>query len=404
MNTKRRDNKNRLLQNGESQRSDGRYMYKYVDLRGETKYVYSWRLVMSDATPKGKKDDIPLREKEKLIKKELELGIHSKDGEITVLDLVEKYCAQKTGVRQSTLAGYGTVINILKKDNFGYRKIKDIKMSDARTWLIYLQAHGRSYSSIHTIRGVLRPAFQMAVDDDVLVKNPFNFQLNTVIVNDSVTREAITKKQERLFLKFIHDDNHFKRYYEGMYILFRTGLRISEFVGLTINDIDFEKKCINVSRQLIRTSKMQYMIEKPKTESGNRCVPMTDEVCECFKRIIKNRKAPKKEVEVDGISGFLYYDKTGKPMIALHWEKYFHYACEKYNKIYKEPMPKITPHVCRHTFCSNMAKSGMYPKMLQRIMGHSDIGVTMDTYTHMDFDDLKNELESVYKKDENEKL
>lgn len=75
---------------------------------------------------------------------------------------------------------------------------------------------------IHTIRGVLRPAFQMAVDDDIIVKNPFGFQLAGVVVNDSVTREAISKDQMRKFLKFVHDDVVYCKYYEVVYILFHT--------------------------------------------------------------------------------------------------------------------------------------------------------------------------------------
>ena len=96
-----------------------------------------------------------------------------------------------------------------------------------------------------------------------------------------------------------------------------------------------------------------------------------------------------------GKSGFLYLDKNDMPMVALHWEKYFQHICEKYNSIYKVQMPKITPHVCRHTFCSNMAKSGMNPKTLQYIMGHSDIGVTLNTYTHIGFEDAQEELQRV---------
>lgn len=83
------------------------------------------------------------------------------------------------------------------------------------------------------------------------------------------------------------------------------------------------------------------------------------------------------------------------PMVALHWEKYFQHICEKYNKIYKAEMPKVTPHVCRHTFCSNMAKSGMNPKTLQKIMGHSDIGVTLNTYTHVGFEDIQKEMKKI---------
>lgn len=65
---------------------------------------------------------------------------------------------------------------------------------------------------------------------------------------------------------------------------------------------------------------------------------------------------------------------------------------ERYNDIYRVQLPKITPYVCRHTYCSNMAKAGMNPKTLQYLMGHSDIGVTMNTYTHLGLEDAEGEL------------
>ena len=278
-------------------------------------------------------------------------------------------------------------------DPFGKLRIDKVHLSDAKTWLIKLQqTDGKGYSSIHSIRGVLRPAFQMAVDDDLIRKNPFGFELASVIVNDSVPREAITRQQERELLKFIKEDKHFSRYYDAIYILFHTGLRISEFCGLTFSDIEFKQMRIKVDHQLQRTTEMQYVIQEPKTESGIRYIPMSEEVAACFRRIIANRTAPKVEPMVDGHVGFLFLDKNDRPMVALHWEKYLEHIVEKYNKIYRIPMPKVTPHVCRHTFCSNMAKSGMNPKTLQYIMGHSDISVTLNVYTHVQFYDAQAEL------------
>lgn len=396
MSVKRRDNKNRILRNGESQRSDGRYAYVYVDDNGKQKFLYSWKLENTDKVPQGKRDCISLRDKIKMLKKDLDDGIVSNGGDMTVLQLVQKYVGQKTGVRHNTQANYNFVINIIKKEDFGAKRIDKVKLSDAKEWLIKLQADGRGYSTIHTVRGVVRPAFQMAVDDDLIRKNPFEFMLATVVVNDSVTREAITRKQERTFLEFVKNDKHFCKYYDGIYILFHTGLRISEFVGLVKSDIDFENRKIKVEHQLQRKRDMEYIIEDTKTPSGVRYVPMTDEVKECFQRIIENRKKPKTEPMIDGKSGFLYLDKNNMPMVALHWEKYFQHICEKYNSIYKVPLPRITPHVCRHTFCSNMAKSGMNPKTLQYIMGHSDIGVTLNTYTHVGYEDAQKEMERVH--------
>ena len=214
-----------------------------------------------------------------------------------------------------------------------------------------------------------------------------------MLVNDSVTREAISREDERRFLKFVQEDSHFNRYYDGMFILFKTGLRISEFCGLTIRDIDFKNRILNIDHQLQRASNMEYVIQSTKTSSGTRRIPMTDEVAEAFKRIIENRRKVKVEPAIAGYTGFLYLDKNNMPMVALHWEKYFQHAVQKYNSIYKLQLPKITPHVCRHTFCSNMAKSGINPKTLQYLMGHSEIGVTLNTYTHIKEEDAKAELE-----------
>ena len=390
-NAKRRDSKGRVLQMGENQLDDGRYVYRYTNPYGQRKTVYSWRLTASDPMPAGRRKDKSLREKIKDIEKQLRLEICCED--ITVCELVEKYLMTKTGVKHSTQTGYKFVQNILAKEPFGQRKIASIKTSDAKIFLIKMQEDGRGYSTIHTVRGVLRPAFQMATDDDMIVKNPFQFELHTVVVNDSVKRDALTREQERKYLQFILEDDHYSQYYDAIYILFKTGLRISEFCGLTIKDIDFKKKVIKINHQLQRTSDMRYICEKTKTENGVREVPMTPDVVDAFKRIIKMRPKPKIEPVVDGYSGFLFLDKNGKPKVALHWEKYFQLSVAKYNKIYRVQLPQITPHVCRHTFCTNMAKSGMNPKVLQYIMGHGDISVTLDTYTHIKSEDAIAEME-----------
>lgn len=387
----RKDGKGRILRRGEGQRPDGRYYYKYTDAKGRTRYKYSWTLTTHDLPPKGKKSGPCLREIEKQVQRDLFDRVAP--GGMTVLELVEKYVATKTAVRPTTRAGYRTVMNFLAKDEFGSRRIGDITTLDAKNWLIYLQGElGKSYSAIHSIRGVLRPAFQFAEEDDLIRRNPFSFELATVLVNDAIAREALSPQDERRFLDFIRGDKHYSRYYEAFYILFNTGLRISEFCGLTKSDLDFENGSIRVSKQLQRSSDMGYYIERPKTKSGERYVPMSDEVRECFKAILQKRGNPPVEPIVDGVSGFLFLDKNGMPKVAMHWEKYFQLSLRKHNSIYKQELPKITPHVCRHTFCSKMARKGMDPAKLKYIMGHSDISVTYNTYTHLGFEDVRNDM------------
>ena len=270
--------------------------------------------------------------------------------------------------------------------------MREIKTSDAKLFLIKLQQEdGLKYSTITTIRGILRPAFQMAMDDDIIVKNPFQFELIGVLYNDSVTRQGITKDQMRKFMKFVHDDVVYCKYYEVVYILFHTGMRISEFCGLTIKDLDMEKRIINIDHQLVRVG-MKLYVQSTKTNAGTRKLPMTQVVFECFQAILEDRGTSKKEKMVDGYAGFLFLDKNGLPEVAMHWEHRFNHMVNRYNEIYKVQMPNITPHVCRHTYCSNMARARMNPKTLQYLMGHSDIGVTMNTYTHLGFDDAKDEM------------
>ena len=224
--SKRRDDKGRVLQQGEWQEPSGRYRYKYTDSLGKRKILYSWRLTESDKMPEGKRSDSSLREKERKVQSLQMQGITG--SKLTVLELVERYLSLKTGVKHNTLANYNFVVNVLKKEEFSHKRVDDVKLSDAKIFLIKLQRDGRGYSSIHSIRGVLRPAFQMAVDDDLILKNPFGFELGTILVNDSQKREAVSLEDEARFLEFVKNDPHYNRYYDAFYILFKTGLRISD--------------------------------------------------------------------------------------------------------------------------------------------------------------------------------
>ena len=163
-------------------------------------------------------------------------------------------------------------------------------------------------------------------------------------------------------------------------------MRVSELCGLTKDDLDFENRKIKVDHQLVRERGGKYYVEKTKTESGRRFIPMTDSVCESLKNVLKRRAHPKREWIIDGYKGFLFLDKDDKPYVALHVEHHMQWATQKYRRLYSDdPLPKITPHVLRHTFCTNMANAGMDLKSLQYLMGHSDASVTMNVYTHASY-------------------
>lgn len=170
---------------------------------------------------------------------------------------------------------------------------------DAKEWIVGLQKKGKGYSSIHSIRGVLRPAFALAAESDFIRKNPFDFELKEVLINDSSKRDAVEPSVEKRFLDFVKNDETYRECYDGMFILFKTGLRVSELSGLTLRDIDMKERTININHQLQTTGHKGKYIEETKTNAGTRILPMTEEVYEAFQRVLANRKAPKVEQIID---------------------------------------------------------------------------------------------------------
>ncbi|MCD8214692.1 MAG: site-specific integrase [Clostridiales bacterium] len=395
MSEKRRDNKKRILRTGESQRQDGRYAYKYIDIKGKTRFIYSWRLEETDKLPKGKRPCEALRIAEKHIQQETDKGLIPDGDGLTVVELVERYASQKVGVKTKTKLAYEWAIRYLEKDDFGYVKISKIKQSDAKEFCMKLQNEGKKSSTVKSFKGVLKPAFQMAIDDDLLLKNPFCFKTNTIIVNNSQKRVALTDDQEKRFMDYIKN-SRFSIHYDAIYILLHTGMRISEFCGLTFKDIDLTEKTIDINHQLLRKPNSGpyggAYVEATKSKSGTRILPMTDDVVVCFKNLLKNRPSPKIEPMVNGKTGFINLNRKGKPTTAVDWQQYFVRIVRSYNKSHTVQLPQITPHICRHTYCSRQARSGMSPKALQYLMGHSSISITLNTYTHLSLENIAEEV------------
>lgn len=372
MSEKRRDKKGRVLRNGESQRADNSYQYRYTDPHGRRKYVYAPTLE-------------ELRAKENTIIRDLNDGIDYAGGEISVTELVERYMGIKRGLRKNTMRAYGAAVNRVKKSYFGHMKVRDVKLSDAKKWFVSLHDAGMKQNTIGVIQSIIRPAFEMAVDDDIIRKNPFKFTLSDLIPNDALTRNALTKKQQDAFLNFVLEHCH-AHCYDEMVILLETGMRVSEMYGLTKSDIDFKKRRIYIRRQLCRTAEKPYFVTSPKTKSGIRVVPMTDSVYMAFRNVVEHRGKPKIEMIVDGYSGFLFLDKDKRPKVAMHLENYMRGLQKRYLKSHGNTLPTITPHVLRHTFCTNAQQAMLDVKSLQYIMGHSTASVTLDVYTHSNYE------------------
>lgn len=394
MSEKKRDNKGRILKTGESQRADGRYLYKYIDTLGETQSIYSWKLVSTDKVPAGKRDCISLREKEQEIRKDLDDGIDTIGKKMTLCELYAKQNAQKGNVKKSTQTQRKRLMEILRADRLGSTSIDSIKPSDAKEWAIRMKENGYSYQTINNYKRSLIASFYTAIENDYVRKNPFNFLLNTVIEDDRTTREALTEEQEEMLLSFVKNDNTYYKYYDVIIILLKTGLRISELCGLTKNDLDFENRLINVDHQLMRNKEIGYYIETPKTKSGKRKIPMSEETYHYLKRVLAKRENIQ-PIVIDGYHDFVFLNQKGYPMTGSYYTSTFGKLVKKYNKSHEEKLPKITPHILRHTFCTRLASKNMNPKSLQYIMGHSNINITLNLYAHVSVNGVKEEMISL---------
>lgn len=281
-------------------------------------------------------------------------------------------------------------MGMLEKDKIGNMGIEKIKPSDAKEWASRM-SHSYSFQTIKNAKRSLTAAFHTAINDGYVRRNPFDWKLEDVIENSTESKAPLTDGQVESLLSFVKEDSVYSRHYNAILILLNTGLRNSELCGLTVSDIDFENEFINVDHQLIKDGD-GYSITPPKTENSIRQIPMSKGVSKAFRRQISDRKQLS-AMKIDGHSNFLFLNDLGKPMYACLYSQAFTNIVKKYNKSHTgNELPNITPHLCRHTFCTNMANKNMAPKTLQYIMGHKNIGMTLGYYAHGTSEAAKSEL------------
>lgn len=398
MSEKRRDSKNRILQTGESQRKDGRYAYKYIDVYGKQKFLYAWKLVPTDKTPAGKREDLSLREKEKELQRDLDDGIDTAGKKMTVYELYSMQIRHNGNVKPNTKTGRSYLLKIIKEDKLGGRSIDSVKMSDAKEWVLRMKENGYAFKTIKNYKRSLSAAFYSAIQNDCIRKNPFEFDITDVIEDDTQPKEALSIEQERLYLAFVESDIAYQIYYDDIVILLGTGLRISEFCGLTVSDLDFENRIIDVNHQILYNSKIGYYISTPKTKKGHRQIPMSEAVYQALLRAVRNRKRSSFEIMDNGkvYKDFLFCKDNGNPHTSGCYNSVFSGIKKKYNACHELKLPRVaSPHTMRHTFCTRMANAGMNPKSLQYLMGHANISMTLNYYAHATYESAKTEFDRI---------
>lgn len=399
----KKDTKGRVLRSGEDQLKNGRYRYRYTDRYGNRQAIYSWKLTPTDKTPQGKVEDISLREKIKNLQKDIEDGIKSYD-KITVTELIERYLDIKVNLAVTTKNNYIHIKNKnIKGTHFGNLEVSSVKTSDVKKFYAYLyEEKNFKVGTLQLYQNLIFPAFQMAVDDCLIRRNPCkgcmkDYSKNTLYSS----KKPLTKEEQQELLNFLLHDKTYNVYYVLIAFMLSTGCRISETIGITWNDIDLKEKTVSVNHQLIykknKEGKTDFFIAPTKTKE-TRIIPLQNDIV----RILQQHKketyfsSMASPFEIDGHKGFLFLNRNSKPHQTNTIVKAFHLMVSAHNKDADENdvmLPDFTPHTLRHTYCTRMAENGMDIRVLQEIMGHKTLEVTMQVYNHISNDRCRKEVD-----------
>lgn len=391
---RRKDDRGRVLKEGESQRKDGRYSYRWTDELGKRRNVYASSL-----------DE--LRKKEREVLRDSMHGLVSDD--MKVGDLVKMYFEQKTTLKESTRAAYkGLIDRVILKEPFSGMKVRDVKK--AHVLALYRKFSvdkGWANGTIATVHRILNSAFAVAVDNDMIYKNPVSGCMREYTRKKEV-KYSLTLTQEKEMLDRIDLRGHTRKYKPLFAVMLYTGMRSSEVLGLTWDNVDFEQRVIHVNHQLQYVKigdKCVYRIEySAKTSAGTRDIPMTNYAYEYLQQQVEIDRNTKRIAgyNVDGVSNFVFRSQlSGKAIQHASLRSMLRGIVDDMNPVRDIQLPAISPHILRHTFCTRLFDAGTDIKTVQYIMGHADPRVTMQIYNHLNNERLAKEsmkIDEYYKK------
>ena len=402
VNNNRKDDKGRKLHTGEQQRKDGIYLYRYTDVAGKRQTVYA--------------GDLPeLRIKEKQIQKDLDDNLLTDVSvkKMTLNTLFDRYMSMKS-LTEATKFNHQRLWNNHVKDEIGNIKVIQLRPSHIRGFYKKLSEQNYSKSTIKLLHTMIFPALEMAVDDDIIRKNPAKNAMASEFGREAKEKEILTVEQQEKLFQFLASSNVYNVYIPMFTVLLEIGLRCGELIGLTWKDVSFTDKTLSVNHQLIYKNYgdgCKFHISSTKTQAGIRNIPLTEKVIKAFTEQKKLNFALGRccEEEIDSYSDFIFIAKTGRPYMPSAVNSVIYNVIKAYNKEesenaekeQREPVliPKVSVHCFRHTACTNMARSEMNIKVVQYLMGHSDSSMTLDVYNHLNNEsDVR---EEVYKCEKN---
>ena len=287
-------------------------------------------------------------------------------------------------VRPNTVRNYRERYHRNISKVIGKMLLIDVKPIHCQKIFSDMADEGYKTTTIYQTRIALYNMLDFAKENDVIINNPCKKSVKSDMGQPSDKKEALTIDVQRKFLEAATDQS-----YENQYrFVLQTGLRTGELVGLKWDDIDFKNKTLTISRTMEYRYKVgEWRIGPPKSESGYRTVPLTDEAI----RILKAQKEKNSKIKVIPMewADQVFLCRKGEPVKNSTYDTALFKICDKVG------IKRFSMHVLRHTFATRCIEAGMMPKTLQKILGHSNIGITMNLYVHITEDEKHKEIELV---------
>ncbi|MCC8151744.1 MAG: site-specific integrase [Lachnospiraceae bacterium] len=399
----RYDSKRRVLKSGESERSDGYYVYRWTDRGGKRHGVVAKTL-----------EELRRRETE-LMRDKLD-DIRVGTAYVTLNDIYDLWCSMKRGLKDNTFQNYRYLYRTFVEPDFGKYKVQKLKKSDVkRFYNMLVDERGLKISTVDSIHTVLHQVLTVAVDDGYLRNNVSDNVLKELKQShnaDAERRKALTIPQQDLFLNYLRKENNkYHHWYPIFAVMLGTGMRVGEITGLRWCDIDMEENVIDVNHTLVYYNHAEngcyFSINTPKTEAGRRQIPMLDDVKDAFKEEMRCQKEAGIccNVTIDGYTDFIFINRFGNAKHQVTLNMALRRIIRDFNdeqlcKNIKNPvlLPRFSCHSLRHTFTTRLVEKGVNIKVVQDVLGHKDVETTLNIYADVTKELKQQEFESLQRK------
>lgn len=291
---------------------------------------------------------------------------------------------KKKTVRPNTVRNYSERYERNIKNVIGNKLLTEVKPIHCQKIFSDMADEGYKTTTIYQTRIALYNMLEFAKENEVIITNPCKKSVKSYIGKPSDKKEALTIDDQRRFLAAAKGQSYEYQYRFAL----QTGLRTGELVGLKWEDINFERKTLTIERSMeFRYKVGEWRVGPPKSKSGYRTIPLTDEAI-CILKAQKEKNRKLKVIDKEW-ADTVFLCRKGQPVKNSTYDTALFKICDKAG------IKRFSMHVLRHTFATRCIEGGMMPKTLQKILGHSNIGITMNLYVHITEEEKQKEIDLV---------